>query len=89
MAIRNNLRCYLYQMKQLLDDPHDEVPSRLLSLFTYPQLSKGMILSDPDFVGEDVNVPIGNIGVFARVRFLDALRSRSDQTGKMSIMILR
>ena len=43
--------------------PHDEVPDRLLSLFTSPVIEKGNIVY-PDFVGEDVDVPIDSIGEF-------------------------
>ena len=45
------------------NDPHDEVPSRLLSLFTSPVIGRDDIVY-PDFVGEDVNVRIGDIGIF-------------------------
>ena len=45
------------------NDLHDEVPSRLLSLFTSPVIGRDDI-DYPDFVGEDVNVQIENIGEF-------------------------
>ena len=47
----------------MLNAPHDEVPDRLLSLFTSPVIEKGNIVY-PDFVGEDVDVPIDSIGEF-------------------------
>lgn len=45
------------------NDSPNEVPGRLLSLFTSPVIKKDSIVY-PDFVGEDVNVPIGDIGEF-------------------------
>ena len=44
-------------------DLYNEVPSRLLSLFTSPVIKRNDIIY-PDFVGE--NAPIGNIGDFSR-----------------------
>ena len=45
------------------NDPHDEVPSRLQSLFTSPFIERDDF-DYPDFVGENTNVQIGDIGVF-------------------------
>ena len=60
----NKKTILLVSDEAMLDDPHDEVPSRLLSLFTSPVIKRDDIVY-PDFVGEDVNVPMGgNIGVF-------------------------
>lgn len=45
------------------EDPHSEVHSRLLSLFTSPVIKRDDIVY-PSFVGEDPQ--IGNTGVFSR-----------------------
>jgi hypothetical protein len=45
------------------NDLHDEVPSRLLSLFKSPVIGRDDIVY-PDFVGEDVDVPLDSIGEF-------------------------
>ena len=45
------------------EDPYDEVPSRLLSLFTSPVIKRSDIVY-PGFVGKDTQIE--NIGVFSR-----------------------
>ena len=45
------------------NDLHDEVPDRLLSLFSSPVIGRDDIVY-PDFVKKDVDVPIESIGVF-------------------------
>ena len=59
------------------NDLHDEVPSRLLSLFTSPVIGKGnlstLILLKKMLMSQLT------VSVNLEIRFLDALRSRSDQ----------
>ena len=69
------------------NDLHDEVPSRLLSLFTSPVIGRDGIVY-PDFV-EKMLMSQLRVSVNLEIRFLDALRSRFDRTGKMLITILR
>ena len=57
------------------NDLHDEVPNRLLSLFTSPVIGRDDIVY-PDFVKKDVDVPM-TVSVNLEIRFPDALRSRS------------
>ena len=45
------------------EDPYDEVPSRLLSLFTSPVIKRNDIVY-PGFVEKDTQIE--NIGVFSR-----------------------
>ena len=57
--VRNTI--LLVSDEAMPNDLHDEVPTRLLSLFTSPVIKKDDIVY-PDFVGE--NAPIESIGVF-------------------------
>ena len=58
------------------EDLYNEVPSRLLSLFTSPVIKRNDIVY-PDFVGE--NAQIGNIGDFSRpIPACTAFAFRSD-----------
>ena len=50
-------------MKQCRMTPMMRSPSRLLSLFTSPVIGRDDIVY-PDFVGEDVDVPLDSIGEF-------------------------
>ena len=59
--IRNTV--LLVSDEAMPNDPHSEVPGRLLSLFTSPVIKKDNIVY-PDFVGEDVDVPMNSIGEF-------------------------
>ena len=59
--IRNTI--LLVSDEAMPNDSHDEVPDRLLSLFTSPVIGRGGIVY-PDFIGEDVDVQIENIGEF-------------------------
>ena len=59
--IRNTV--LLVSDEAMPNDLHNEVPDRLLSLFTSPVIKKDSI-TYPDFVGKDVKVPIENIGEF-------------------------
>lgn len=61
MTIRNTV--LLVSDEAMPNDRHGEVPDRLLSLFTSPVIGRDDIVY-PSFVGEDVKVPIENIGEF-------------------------
>ena len=66
-------------------DLYNEVPSRLLSLFTSPVIKTDDIVY-PDFVGENAQL---EISVTLVVRFRRAPRLHSEQTGKMLILNLK
>ena len=66
-----------------------EIPMRFLIacyLYFHLHLLEGMILSTLILLEEMFQL---KVSVYLEIRFLNALRSRSEPTGKRSIMILR